>query len=307
MVLNNESVIIARNDLSNSVTIDLQKDIPEHINLILRGKNNPELFIQCNNYSFIYSYEKNQLYVLQYPIWGGIYLIVSLFILILSYLQQYRAKQRYETEKKIAELQLKSVRNQTDSHFNLNILNSIGSLFNKQETEKANYIFGKYAKLLRSSVISSDQIFLSMDKELEDVENYLVLEKFRLSDVFDYLIQVEEGVNTDLQIPKMLIHTFVENAIKHGLRHLKSGGKLEINISRNANQYIIHVKDNGIGRAKAKEHASLSTGRGMKILDQILDLYFSLTKTKITYKIEDLYQDDDSPAGTEAIILIHLK
>lgn len=299
-----KKLIITRSDFSHPVSIGFDEP-PKYCVSVLKGEER-ELFLGGGKTSYLYSYGANPLYILQYPVWGGIYLAVSLFVWLLNYIQRYRARQQQETERRIAELQLKSVRNQTESHFNLNILNSIGSLFYKQETEKANYIFGKYAKLLRSSVITSDQVFIPLKQELEDVGNYLALEKFRLIDVFDYAINVEDGIDTELQIPKMLIHTFAENAVKHGLRHLKSGGKLQISIGKNAGGCVIRIKDNGIGREKAKEHSQFSTGRGMKILDEILALYFNLTKTKITYRVNDLQHADGSSAGTEAIIFIHL-
>jgi len=68
--------------------------------------------------------------------------------------QKYRAERKFIAEKKIAKLQIKSIKNQTDLHFTLNIINSIGSLFAKQDTEKANYVFGKYSKLLRQKLLT---------------------------------------------------------------------------------------------------------------------------------------------------------
>jgi len=303
---NNKALVITRSDFSEPVSISLPERFVGQFTVIANGNEQPQLFIHGEKNGYIYSYGKNPQYPLRYAAWGGVFLGVLLFMLFLKLIQQYRLKLRMEQERKIAELQLKSITGQIDSHFNLNILNSIGSLFRKHETEKADYIFGKYAKLLRSAVLSSDRIFLPLKQELDDVENYLTLEKFRLGDVFDYAIHVDDGIDTRLQIPKMLIHTFAENAIKHGLRHLKSGGKLEISIGKNSAGCVIRVKDNGIGREKAKEHAHLSTGRGMKILDEILALHFNLTKNKITYQVNDLHHADGSAAGTEVLVVIYL-
>ncbi|HXH17748.1 MAG TPA: histidine kinase [Chitinophagales bacterium] len=299
--------IITRSDFSEPVSIHLFEEEPiGPCTVIQKGAEQPKLFIVGENTSYIYHYSKNPYYYLKYPAWGGVLLSMSLLAWLLGYIQRQRARQRYEAEKKLAEFQLKSARTQLDSHFSLNILNSIGTLYYKQETDKANYVFGKYAKLLRSSLLSADQIFLPLEKELEEVDTYLALEKFRLHDAFDYEIKTDAGMDGTLQVPKMLVHTFAENAVKHGLRHLKSGGRLHITVSRNDGQFVIRVRDNGIGREKAKEYASQSTGRGMKILDEMLQLYFSLTKSKIAYTVSDLRHPDGTAAGTEAVIFIHL-
>ena len=79
---------------------------------------------------------------------------------------------------------------------------------------------------------------------------------------------------------------------------------MDISIRRNNRAYIICIKDNGIGRNRAKEIQTFGTGKGLSILDQILDLYLSLEKTKIIYDIEDLYDKDKNSLGTKVKIRI---
>ncbi len=115
--------------------------------------------------------------------------------------------------------------------------------------------------MLRSTILSSDQILTTLDDEIEYVENYLSLEQFRIKDGFDYKIKKEEKIKGETKIPKMLIHTFVENAIKHGIKHIEERGKLLISISNGTDAYNIKIKDNGIGRTKAKELTRLEPAR----------------------------------------------
>ncbi|MCK4663591.1 MAG: histidine kinase [Bacteroidales bacterium] len=301
-----QNLIITRSNFSNPVKIKMPNNSLESYSIILRGNEKPQIFFQCDNYRYLFEYFKNPLYYFKYLIYIGIYASVLLFILMLNKIQKHRIEQKYETEKKIAELQMKSIKNQTDPHFTLNIINSIGSLYQKRDIKRANYVFGKYAKMLRYTLLSSDNILHTLSHELEYVENYLLLEKFRLDNKFDFNIDIKKDIDTDFKIPKMLIHTFVENAIKHGLKHLKSNGKLEIIINKNENKYVINIKDNGIGRKKAKELSVFSTGRGMKILDQIIELYYNLQNIKINYEITDLYDNFNNPKGTEVLIEVSL-
>jgi sensor histidine kinase YesM len=217
-------------------------------------------------------------------------------------IQRYQTEQKYAAEKKVAELQILAINNQLNPHFTFNILNSIGNLFRQQDTEKADYIFGKYSKLLSKTILNSDNIRTTIGEEIEYVKNYLDLEKFRLSNDLKYDVLMAATVNSGTLIPKMLIYTFIENAIKHGIRHLSGQGTLNIKISQNNNDYEIRITDNGIGREMAKKTAIFSTGKGLKILDQILDLYQNLEGIKITYSLQDMYDSQNNPSGTEAII-----
>jgi len=105
----------------------------------------------------------------------------------------------------------------------------------------------------------------------------------------------------------MLIHTFVENAIKHGLKHRNGGGKLDISVEKQNRTIEVRIRDNGVGRQKAKEYSKLSTGKGLQILDNMLDLYSELRKTRISYQITDLQTDTGKADGTLVTITIPLK
>ncbi len=300
-----EKLTILRNDFSDPMVVDVSGNNSLHYcDVILKGNEKPQLFLRFDNYSYYDEYYHNPLYKFQYLIYGLIYLGVFVVLFLLQKVEQYRVEHKYKAEKKISELQIKSIKNQTDPHFTLNVINSIGSLFAKQDTEKANYIFGKYSKLLRSTILSSDQILTTIDDEVEYVENYLSLEQFRFKEGFDFKIEKEESINGKVKIPKMLIHTFVENAIKHGIKHLEERGKLEVSISNGNAEYEIKIIDNGIGREKAKEINTFGTGKGLEIMNQILDLYYTLEKIRITYKIKDLTNQQNESLGTEVLIKI---
>ncbi|VAX21187.1 hypothetical protein MNBD_IGNAVI01-2423 [hydrothermal vent metagenome] len=300
-----EKVTITRNDFSNPLIFNApgNNDLM-YSTTILNGGNEPQLYLAFDNLAYYLNYYQNPLHNIKYLIYAGIYLGFYFLVFFIQKAQRLRTEHKYETEKKIAELQMKSIKNQIDPHFTLNIINSIGSLFAKQDTEKANYIFGKYSKLLRSTILSSENITSTLQEEIEYVENYIALEQYRFPDGFDYIIEKEVSINDKIKIPKMLIHSFVENAIKHGLKHLNKKGKLFIGVKNGSDKYKIVIRDNGVGRKKAKELAVFDTGRGLSIIDQILDLYYSFEKIKITYEMIDLTNEKNEAAGTEVIIKI---
>jgi two-component sensor histidine kinase len=299
-------LIITRNDFSSPVKLEFNNEIYDasYFSLVKQGDETPDLCFKLGERSFIMEYYKNPLYPIIFFIWFGIYLGIFILLFLLQKIQHFRAKKKLETEQKIAELQLKSIKGQIDPHFTLNLIDSIGNLFYKRDSEKAAYVFGKYAKLLRTTILSAEKISVSLENEIEYVKNYLDLEKFRYDGKFNYNIEIDKKVDTQAEIPKMLIHTFVENAIKHGLKHKEGWGKLDISIEKHNKLIEVGIRDNGIGRQKAKEYSKLSTGKGLLILNNILDLYFELRKTKITYQITDLNTNKGKPDGTLVVINI---
>ena len=304
-----QGLIITRNDFTFPVKLEFTTDKKggARFSINKQGYENPKLFIQFVGNGYFIEYSKNPLYHIKYLIWFGIYAIIFIILFLLQKVQNIRAQKKFETEQRLAKLQLKSIKGQTDPHFTLNLIDSIGNLFYKQDSEKAAYVFGKYAKLLRTTILSSEKISVSLEKEIEYVKNYMDLEKFRYDDKFNYNIEIDKKANTQVEIPKMLIHTFVENAIKHGLKHKGVNGKLDISIEKQKKSIKVTISDNGIGRQKAKEYSKLSTGKGLKILDNMLELYYDLRKSKISYQITDLNKDDGQPDGTLVTINIPLK
>jgi hypothetical protein len=178
------------------------------ISQITTAASNPILCIQFKGLSTYIRYYRNPLYFFKYPFYGALYLTVFIFIVLIGRIQQYRLSLKLQTEKRIASLQMKAIKNQIDPHFTLNILNAIGSLYASAENrDNADYLFAKYARLIRQTVISSDQIIITIAEELDFVRNYIDLEQFRRNNSFDYRIDIDKSADLQTKIPRMLIHT----------------------------------------------------------------------------------------------------
>ncbi len=301
---NQLSFILYRNDFSHPVAINFPEYKSYEIFSLFSVKRSPgknELFFCFHDSIFLYEYKINPMYYLQYAVYFGIFLFLFLLFTLLLKIQKIQAEQRFQREKEMVALQLNALDNQLNPHFNLNILNSIGALYETRNIEKAQYYFGKYSKLLRNSIRLAGEIAVPIQEELEFVRNYLDLEKLRMNFSFDYEIKEEENL-PEMEVPKMLIHSFVENAVKHGIKHLKEKGHITIRFKTIKKQLEIILSDNGIGREKAKQYSSMSTGKGLQIVNDALNLYFKLKKVKIVYEISDLYNNNGEPAGTKVKI-----
>jgi ligand-binding sensor domain-containing protein len=253
---------------------------------------------------------------IQKAFWQTIWFMLLIFItivgstMLLTYLFLINKKkkqiEKIETEKKITELQLNTIRGQIDPHFTFNVINSIASVIYKEDKESAMKMFNKFSNLLRVVITSSAKTYRSIDDEISFVKNYLEIEKFRFKDKFEYSITLDKNVDKYKNIPKMVIQTHVENAIKHGLMHKEKEGKLSVSIKCNDNENIIIIEDNGIGRKKAKHLSKQSTGIGLKIINSYYDLFNKYNKEKIIQEIIDLEDVSDNSSGTKIIIKIPL-
>ncbi len=299
--------VVYRNDFSNPVTLKLDENAASYRWSVLEKKDeSPKIFINADLYSYIFTYQKTFLYKLRFVLFIPIFLFIFFTHLLTQKIKNYRQLKFDHTQKQISELQVKSVQNQLDPHFTFNIFSSFANLINEKDTDRADYIFSKYAGLLKTNVMNSENIRITLQEELDFVSSYLELEKFRYQGKFSFTITMDTDIDKQMLIPKMLLHIFSENAVKHGLRHLDSGGKLLIHGHKHKGTVYIIITDNGIGRAKAKEYAGFSTGKGLKIMDQILDAYHRLYKTKITYSVSDLFEHNRA-SGTEIKIRIPVK
>ncbi|HNX86969.1 MAG TPA: histidine kinase [Bacteroidales bacterium] len=236
-------------------------------------------------------------------------LLMACFFFWSGYLVMSRRKksmrEKLESEKKIAELQLLAIRNQIDPHFTFNAINSIASVIMKDEKEKAYSFFVKLSNLIRQVLTSGDKVTRTLAEEINFVQNYLEIEKLRFRDSFRYQINLVQPVNLSQEVPKMVIHTYAENALKHGLLNKTDGpGELLITIRENGNRLHLEIEDNGIGREKAKELGEKSTGKGMMILNFYYDFFDRYNDQKIIHEVTDLMDEQSKPAGTRVTVII---
>ncbi len=295
---NYNKLIITRNDFKNPVTVNFGVP-PKGFKLYVKhlGNRQDHLVVYTETTVSTYVYKINSHYKYRWLIYLTIFVGTYLIIILIERVQQYRHLQKYKAEKLVSELSLKSIKNQINPHFTLNIINTIGSLYSRKDFQKADYLFEKYTTLLKHTIVKSSEVFTTLKEELVFTQNYLDIEQSRLEGKFKYEIKIDGKVNCEIEVPKSLIHTFVENAIKHGIRNLSKNGRIKIDAKTLEKTTVISIKDNGIGRAKSKQNDVYGARMGLKILDQILKHYNLLKRANIYYQIIDL-SENKIPKGT---------
>jgi len=197
--------------------------------------------------------------------------------------------EKLRAEKELNELRISSIRLKAIPHFNANILAAIEYYISNRTREEVIRILDIYSDFTYQTLSEVDKAARPLSEELEYVRMYLDLEKIRFLEKFDFQIKVDEGVNEDVQLPNMILHTYCENAVKHGLMPLESGGKLTIQVSQYGNIVCVSVEDNGVGRAYAAQNPHLhSSKQGLSILNRQIEIYNRFNPQKINQRIDDL-------------------
>lgn len=235
--------------------------------------------------------------ILLYMIFWGLFYAIFRF-------QYYFFNRRMVSEQRIHSLQLQTVQNQLQPHFTFNVLNTIGSLIYKDEKDTAYEYLNHFSDMLRSALVTGKQTDWMIDEEIKFIKTYVGMENLRFDNRFDFTLEIAPTTDISCYTPKLMVQTFVENAVSHGLMHKKDDCKLLLTINENETHMIIIIEDNGIGRLAAGQLQRNNVGHGSKILEDYMEVYNRINKTKFIFTTTDLFTDDGKARGTKVTLWI---
>lgn len=202
-------------------------------------------------------------------------------------------------EKKIAELEVRTLQMQMNPHFIFNALNSIQSFIINNDPLAANEYLSNFSNLMRLLLDSSRNKYVSIESELKLIKLYIQVEKSRFPKTFDYEIVIDPSLNLNTEIPTMIIQPFIENAINHGLRNKAEKGFLSIQLLEKENSLIALVQDDGIGLEKSLElQKKMKHGyksQALQITEERIQIYNTNNQGKMSYLMEPLYPELKEP------------
>lgn len=276
--------------------VEFQNQLGRSVNFHLRqyAPNRHEFVAFGNHKLAFYRYDENPVYYFRLPYYLGVFLIA--FLVSAKTFKYYRKgiEHRFDQEREFNRLQILSLKNQVDPHFALNALNSIDWMYKSGEGAKATKYMETYTRLMHQTVTSSDKITTKLYDELDFCRKFCELEKLRDPE-FTYKIDVDDSIDSfEINVPRQILFTHVENAIKHGLRPKEGEKLLKITVAKSDSEIEVKVENNGVPFRK-KSHTS-GTGKGLNILSQMTDLYTSLTGKKVNSQIHTGEKDMGSTA-----------
>ncbi len=180
--------------------------------------------------------------------------------------------------------EMRALQTQIAPHFLYNTLDAIIWLAEARKTLDVIAVTRALSNFFRIS-LSGGQDWITIRQEVEHLEGYLTIMKVRYRDILDYVLEVDESLY-DLYILKLVIQPLAENAIYHGIKNRRGGGRLEIKVEKRGDMLSVRVSDDGAGMPPARLQAvrqafeggdgpDAETGYGLYSVDQRLKLYYN--------------------------------
>ncbi len=233
-------------------------------------------------------------------------LIIAISVLItraITKQKQTKILQEVNRKKLENELQLSTLRSKVIPHFTKNVLSAIGH-FAMTDKLKAGHYISVFSKFTGLTLANADKNYVNLQDEIAYIQKYLELEKMRFGDRFEFVIKIDKHVNMMAQLPAMTLHTYCDNAIRHGLINKKEKGVLYVDIKNIQKGIQIEITDNGIGRKRSTELGTQGNGQGLKLIQQQLDFYNQNNKQSIKQTITDLEDENGKALGTKVELII---
>ncbi|WCM42660.1 histidine kinase [Flavobacterium sp. CBA20B-1] len=214
---------------------------------------------------------------------GLAFLLVVLFMF--NYYRQRVLSEKNKQlvlENKKLHLEQKFRQMQLNPHFIFNAVSNLQGLISSGNKRIANEYLVAFSKLMRNVLEHNRLDFISLDQEIETVQNYLKLQQIRYDNKFEYTIETNQLDTQAIAVPPMLLQPFVENAIEHGFKNISYKGVITISFIENNNQLMILIKDNGKGMNNTTEFNQHKKSLSKIIIQERIDILFN-QKNKQSY------------------------
>jgi sensor histidine kinase YesM len=240
-------------------------------------------------------------------------LILSAWVLIyflIHYVKGIRREEQLKAQYKlqIIELEAKALRAQMNPHFIFNCMNSIKSLIQKNEHDKAIDYLTTFSKLIRTVLQNSDKREITLFDELETCRLYMQLESLRFVNKISYRFDIQDALDLkSVMVPALIIQPFIENAIWHGVMPKEEGGSITVTVDKTDHTIHCIIDDDGIGREMSKQNkfrgeSSAHESKGVHLTQARLGLDNLLNERKASLEIIDKQDNSATEYGTTVIL-----
>jgi len=176
--------------------------------------------------------------------------------------------------------EFKALQAQINPHFLYNTLDSIIWMNENQNYDGVSQMTAALAKFFRISISKGNEL-IDVADEIEHAASYLVIQKIRYKNKFDYTFEVSEEAK-QYKTLKLILQPIIENAIYHGVGKIQDKGEIAIKVFVDGSNLVYQVSDNGYGIKPARLNEILKTeqvkkrtsGVGMKNVNERIHLSF---------------------------------
>lgn len=150
----------------------------------------------------------------------------------------------YKAELEQKKCEMLALQSQINPHFLYNTLESIRMKAICNGDKEVGKMLYTLSFLFRKQL--KEKNIISIENELDYCKKYIEIFKFRYYDSFQFFIECDEEVK-QMQIIKFALQPLVENYFIHGIRLEDEDNILKIIVSKEENNIIIKIIDNGRG------------------------------------------------------------
>ena len=184
--------------------------------------------------------------------------IDTLFLVLIEFFMHMEEKSKLalqvaHLEKEQLNAKYAALKTQLDHHFLFNNLSVLSSII-YEDVHKADKFIQRFSQVYRYVLSINKRDLIKLEEELEFIESYLQLYKFRFEEGIDYKINIDE-TKKKMQIAPLTLQVLVENAIKHNV--VSQTHPLQINIYNKNNLLIV---DNNLQIRNKSDIDSTNTG-----------------------------------------------
>lgn len=212
-----------------------------------------------------------------------LYLTPTALLLMYRFYKNQQKFLKLNEQKKVAELS--ALKNQLNPHFLFNTLNNLYTLA-LEKSDKTPEVIEHLSGILDYILYRCNTNYVSIHKEIELIENYLLLEKIRYGKRI--VVNFEHHMERDVKIAPLILLTFIENAFKHGVSQELNTAKINISISLDGADIVFRI--NNTKPAAAAERKDNVKALGNENVKKQLELLYTNTHDLEIVETNDSYE-----------------
>lgn len=192
-------------------------------------------------------------------------------------------KRQLENEKLVAELNY--LKAQINPHFLFNTLHNLNYLVysgSKRSTE----VIIKLSNIMRYMIYDANRERVSLKKEIEYMNDYILLESIRLNESFKIAFDIQGNIQ-EQEIAPLIMITFLENAFKHGVSDQEKDCWISVTLHVMEKQIVYSVSNKKIDQ---RVNTKLKSGFGLDNVKKRLNLSYPNAHTLDIVDKDDVYQ-----------------
>lgn len=202
---------------------------------------------------------------------GGLllYALVAVSYQAVTYHHAARAREEVAARLRadLAEARLANLEGKLHPHFLFNALNSIAALM-RVDPRQAETMLEQLSELLRATLRMNPMHEVALEEALHLTEQYLAIERVRFQDRLRATVEAS-GAARRGRVPQLILQPLVENAVRHGISPLESGGSVKIGAVVENETLLITVEDDGVGVGNASAERT-GSGLGLSSVRSLL-------------------------------------